>query len=570
VPSSSTFEPFGPYSRAAGTSIMDSMVPSNLDDETLLKYVRELIKMHPEARVTSLDPSTLADRFDAAEGLGASGTQLVVAMEQVGRVAQVDQARLLSHTFRVADERAVVETVALVDGSTAQAGLYDLRATLGVFVGVMIPTDGDGELDLEAHRRPRLPARVGHVRIGALGDVLHADDGAAELLGWNPMDPDAGNAFELIHLDDRKTLIACFIGAQSARDRTDRGRARLRRADGTYLWTEVSLRHVDDAAEPYTDIELIDISLEMATHDRLVERERLLDRLTNALPIGVLQIDQHLGVRFSNAALATLTGVVQPEIVDDAFETVVDEDSDRLHETVERSLLLGEDHDIEVRIAPAAGTPNRICSVAVRPLVDEEGVVGGAVICVRDVTAQVMERADLETRVTLDPLTRSLNRDGLMARLRRSLGQSEDGMDDPACVAATAVIYIDLDGFKQVNDSFGHGVGDRLLRATTERIRAAVREGDLVGRIGGDEFVAICNGIGRPSEALAIAARIADHLTEPHPDAPAELRASVGVVIASPGDERSAEALLADGDAAMYESKRAGLGRPVLFSRRGT
>jgi diguanylate cyclase (GGDEF)-like protein/PAS domain S-box-containing protein len=340
------------------------------------------------------------------------------------------------------------------------------------------------------------------------------------------------------------------------------------RVDGSHLWVEASFRFVDDDAGPSTEIELVDITSEMAGHEKLVARERLLDGLTRSLPVGVLQIDGEGVIHFSNHAVGNLTGVDQPTTVNDAFANVVDEERPLLDRAIEGSLRNGEDRDVEVRLAPAPGAPDKICSLIIRPLAGDDGEPHGAVICVQDVTAQAMARADLETRLMLDPLTRSLNRDGIMASLRRCLGAPADGDHGPwgGTASATTVIYIDLDRFKQVNDRFGHRAGDRMLRTATERIQRALRVGDLVGRIGGDEFVAICAGVSSPAEAMAIAGRVADLIAQPLPDETAPLQASIGVVTALPGDSRTAEALIADGDAAMYESKRAGAGQPVLFT----
>jgi diguanylate cyclase (GGDEF)-like protein len=536
------------------------------DDATIAAHVLALIDEHPDARVSALDPHTLTDLPGVLDALGVRPGQRVEVMAQLARVVVDDQALALSHSFLVAEEGAAVDRVRLVDGTVADMGLYDLRAGHGAFIGVTVPVADDPDGPAGPQRGPRLPARVAHVRIGPLGEILTTDDASVELLGWDTGTvADLGGAFELVHPEDRKALLACFLGAQAAPDRTDRARVRVRRADGTHLWTELAFHHHPGGDSPCTDIEMVDISLEMAAHEQLHERERLLDRLTNSLPLGVFQVDRRRAVIFTNDTLCALTGVDGPVDVDDVFATVVAEDRAPLADAIDRALRLGEDQDLEVRIAPAPATADRICALSFRALADDRGAVTGAIVCVLDVTAPAMARADLETRVTLDPLTRSLNRDGIMAALRRCLGESDDNGADPSAATPTTVIYIDLDGFKQVNDTFGHGEGDHLLRLTVERMRTALREDDLVGRIGGDEFVAICPGIGETAEALAIANRVAAVLARPPTPGEHLTRASVGVVIGVPGDGRGAGALLAAGDTAMYRSKRAGVGRPVLF-----
>jgi diguanylate cyclase (GGDEF)-like protein len=128
-----------------------------------------------------------------------------------------------------------------------------------------------------------------------------------------------------------------------------------------------------------------------------------------------------------------------------------------------------------------------------------------------------------------------------------------------------ALIYVDLDQFKSVNDRFGHAAGDRFLVAASDRLRGTARRGDAVGRVGGDEFVVICPGVASPNQAVKIAERIAS-ATKATIDVgvgEAELRTSVGVAwTAGPID---ADAFLAQADSAMYASKRAQSDGVTLF-----
>jgi diguanylate cyclase (GGDEF)-like protein len=123
--------------------------------------------------------------------------------------------------------------------------------------------------------------------------------------------------------------------------------------------------------------------------------------------------------------------------------------------------------------------------------------------------------------------------------------------------ALVAVIFVDLDEFKEVNDRHGHAVGDELLIIAAERLTGAVRQGDFVGRLGGDEFLVVCPEVTGPDEATRVADRVAAAL---HGEftiggTTIELRASVGVVCAQ-RQGASAEDLVSEADVAMYASKR--------------
>ena len=178
--------------------------------------------------------------------------------------------------------------------------------------------------------------------------------------------------------------------------------------------------------------------------------------------------------------------------------------------------------------------------------------------------ATVRDREQAETQLihqaTHDQLTGLANRWLLRDELDRRLAA-------PGGSTALSVFYVDLDGFKQVNDTHGHDAGDAVLRAVSERLRNATRAGDTVARAGGDEFVVLCPGLPR-EQADALARRIDAAVAEPIPWAPhlLEISASIGyswLDLAGPfptGDRPDAEALLRASDRAMYRAKTAGGG----------
>jgi diguanylate cyclase (GGDEF)-like protein len=119
------------------------------------------------------------------------------------------------------------------------------------------------------------------------------------------------------------------------------------------------------------------------------------------------------------------------------------------------------------------------------------------------------------------------------------------------------VAFVDLDGFKDVNDTRGHAVGDDVLIEVARRLRLHVRADDTVGRLGGDEFLVVCPGIEHRDELAELASRMSDALSAPipHPGGALEARASIGVASSSDVG-RDVEALVATADATMYEVKR--------------
>jgi diguanylate cyclase (GGDEF)-like protein/PAS domain S-box-containing protein len=160
-----------------------------------------------------------------------------------------------------------------------------------------------------------------------------------------------------------------------------------------------------------------------------------------------------------------------------------------------------------------------------------------------------------------DPLTGLANRSLLVDRLSRGLSRLQRDRHQ------LAVLFLDLDDFKMINDSLGHDIGDAVLVAVADRLRAVARDGDTVARFGGDEFVIVCDELSSEDEAVNIAERVARAVAEPldlEHQGPSVVTASTGIAIAD-GSWARPEALLRDADLAMYRAKESGPGSCQIF-----
>jgi diguanylate cyclase (GGDEF)-like protein len=178
---------------------------------------------------------------------------------------------------------------------------------------------------------------------------------------------------------------------------------------------------------------------------------------------------------------------------------------------------------------------------------------GGAVLTHTDITTRLQLELMLRQQATSDHLTGLRNRVGLQEHLEQAFQRARRSGNP------VTAMFIDLDAFKPVNDTWGHDVGDEVLRACADRIAQSVREVDLVARIGGDEFVVVCEDL-EPDGTTQLAERITRAIAVPIDVPPmVQVTASIGVGSALPGDDPSDDIvnLLALADAAMYESKRA-------------
>jgi len=167
-----------------------------------------------------------------------------------------------------------------------------------------------------------------------------------------------------------------------------------------------------------------------------------------------------------------------------------------------------------------------------------------------------------EQQLLRDPLTGLPSRLQLMSRLQSAIARID------RTGRQVAVLFIDLDRFKIVNDSLGHHAGDRLLLAVTERLRKAVRRHELPARFGGDEFVLVCEDVANEDDAVAVAERLIKALSLPFEldGAQAHVAASVGIALTADPDA-SSDDLVRDADAAMYRAKDAGGGRWSVFDQ---
>jgi diguanylate cyclase (GGDEF)-like protein len=206
----------------------------------------------------------------------------------------------------------------------------------------------------------------------------------------------------------------------------------------------------------------------------------------------------------------------------------------------------------------------RYVELLAAPLFDEHGAFDGIIECGRDVTERKQGEERLEYLAHYDTLTDIPNRLIFFERLRRTIAAARDK------VTTFGVLFIDLDGFKQVNDSLGHKVGDQLLKNAAKRLSACIRHGDTVARMGGDEFAIIISPINERQDALTVAQKIQERLGEVFrlDEHRCRIGASVGISC-YPEDGDTPEGLLKQADDAMYQDKRARKERQAAIAAAG-
>jgi diguanylate cyclase (GGDEF)-like protein/PAS domain S-box-containing protein len=389
-----------------------------------------------------------------------------------------------------------------------------------------------------------------------------------ELIGQSVLDQ--------IHPDDQGRAIEGWLAVLST-NRDQQTRLRRKRKDGSWMWVDTTLRnYLNEPGRHHVLVEMIDISAEMKAQEALQEREEILRRLTNAMPVGLLHLDINRQVAYHNArlleilygtdTLAPATEAASPEgthgggepDADSAgslLQTLTEAGRAAFDSALEEVLADGVDRDVEVDVALPSGTHRRAL-FSLRALLRSGGEVNGAITCVLDVTDSARARHELEIRATYDTLTHCHNRSSIIAALERELARED--------TTGTGVVYVDLDKFKPVNDTLGHAAGDELLALTAERLKLASRDTDVVGRLGGDEFLVVLHDVPSAHVAVRVARRISELLRSPCELScgTVKVEASIGVALATHGV--TPEELVKLADAAMYTSKEHGDSMPVL------
>lgn len=335
--------------------------------------------------------------------------------------------------------------------------------------------------------------------------------------------------------------------------------ARLTRDDGNEIFAIVATTPLVAADGTYQgSISMVsDITARKRAEDDLRVAERRWRALVQNSADIIAVIGEDGTVGYASPAVETVLGYSPSEIVGRAVLSLAEDmDVPKMASILDHAFGQESPTRFELQVRHRDGTQRWIELTANN--LGQDPAIRGMVFNARDVTDRRAFQTQLQHDALHDPLTDLPNRALLLDRLEHLLaGERRSGL-------AAGVIFIDLDRFKLINDSWGHQVGDEVLIAVAKRISASVRPGDTVGRLGGDEFVVICEVPGGEQETLAVADRVRSAIEEPLTLSTGgiHLTASAGVATS---DRYSASELLAAADAAMYRAKELGKSRTEIF-----
>ncbi|MCU1591217.1 MAG: diguanylate cyclase/phosphodiesterase with sensor(s) [Frankiales bacterium] len=390
--------------------------------------------------------------------------------------------------------------------------------------------------------------------LNAQGELLYVSAAIRHLLGYNAEDLLSQECWGFVHPDDLPAGRAVFEAVlTSGGSRSIVCRARD--AEGGWRWVEATSTNLMATSVGGIVCNLHDVTDRVEAEQALRESEARYRAIADTAAEGILTVSPTGVVLYANDRLGEIIGVATAELVGRSFFELIHESPARQFRSAlaTRSEQGTERYEVEF---PHPDGRIRWLSVAATPLRDEHGAFQASLAMVSDITDARRNEEDLRRVALYDVLTGLPNRALLLDRLGHALARD---------TGQTAVLLVNLDRFKLINDTRGHAIADEVLVAAAQRLSAAVRPSDTVARYSGDEFVILAEDV-ELAEATALAHDLLAALRTPIELAAGtlEITASVGVAVGRPAH---AEDLLRNADRAMQTAKSAGRGRVRQFDR---
>jgi diguanylate cyclase (GGDEF)-like protein/PAS domain S-box-containing protein/excisionase family DNA binding protein len=402
-------------------------------------------------------------------------------------------------------------------------------------------------------------AVLGIALVDVAGRVRTVNPFYAATLGYRAEEIVGMSWQAMVHPDDHAAMeaaIAAVLGGTQATVEVSGVRK-----DGSALDEEIVLvpnLSADGTLTGYHHF-MRDVTERRVAERALAASESRYRRIVETANEGVVITDADGEITFVNETMAQMLGWSDGDMLgNSAFSYFAGADLDTARQNFER-LRDGAGDRVDYRLRHRDG--HEVWGlVSVAPLFDGD-TFNGILAMVSDITDRKQAEEQLTQLALRDSLTGLPNRTLLDDRLARALVGSRD------TDRIVALLFIDLDRFKTVNDGFGHETGDELLRRVAERQLGAVRATDTLARFGGDEFVVLCEDLHHEREAVAVAERLQQALCPPitlESGSVVTVTASIGLALSS-GGSATAEELMRDADTAMYRAKRGGGGRHEVF-----
>jgi diguanylate cyclase (GGDEF)-like protein/PAS domain S-box-containing protein len=397
-------------------------------------------------------------------------------------------------------------------------------------------------------------AAIGIALVGQDGRFLQVNRSLCRIVGYSEEELLEKTFQEITHPDDLQADVEQVRRMLAGEIKTYHIEKRYFHKNGHVVWIllSVSLVHDQEGEPLYFISQIQDITERKRAEEALKESEEKFRITFEDAPIGVAFIDLD-GRRFkANRALCEMLGCSEEDLLGENYLEHVHPDdremsTEHFHGTLEEG---AGSYELERRYIRVDGhVVWNLTSVSL--IRDSKGNPSYFVCLHQDITERKEAEKRLKYQATHDLLTDLPNRHLLMDRLKRALRLTRRRRD-----RKVAVLYLDLDNFKAVNDSLGHEAGDLLLVAVGERVRWCLRPEDTLARFGGDEFAVLLEEVETPSDTAKVAERIVERFRAPLVVDGRELfiKPSIGIALGT-ARENTAEDVLRDADTAMYQAK---------------
>ena len=380
--------------------------------------------------------------------------------------------------------------------------------------------------------------------------VTFLNNAGVRMLGLASADDAIGSPFEEWVVEDYRFLMEAGWELLAEEEFLP---LKLSRADGSVFEAELRVRRV-----PTDDIFFIegrDISKFVKSAEALREREERLQGILASVAEGIVTVNDSGRLESANPAAERMFGYKRGQMAGMDLSDLMPDDMRDHHQRFFDAYMSGLFPTLMGRLVEGVGRRNDGTTFPMEISVSE--LRHGRHRLFTAILRDISERKENEDRIRRlahhDNLTGLPNRNLLNDRMNHALARAKRHG------GRMAVLYVDLDKFKPINDTLGHEAGDHVLREVSERLAACVRSSDTVARVGGDEFVVVVEEIQRPNEAAVVARKIVEALSRPvdYHGHPCQIGASIGVAV-FPDDGNTMEEVCKAADIAMYRVKHAG------------